>query len=83
MYLCYCLSLNETRIHKKDLNNKSKMTDLDQLIKSADSLCYNLDKVLEKEKIGIESLRMSLEMYAFEMLCMTNDIKKIKEISEV
>jgi len=59
------------------------MTDLEKLVKSADKLCCNLDKVLEKEKIAIESLRLALEMYAFEALCMSNDIKKIKTLIEV
>jgi hypothetical protein len=55
------------------------MTQLDELIETADRLCKSLEKAAESEKIFCQDICHALEMYSWETYKMANAIREIKE----
>ena len=55
------------------------MTELDELIATADKFCANLDKIAQNEKKYCVEMCYQLEILSYETLKIMNDIKSIKE----
>ncbi len=55
------------------------MTDLEQLIQSADNFCANLDLAAKNEKKFCDKLLFEFERMGWEAYRMSNDLKQIKE----
>ncbi len=54
------------------------MSDLQDLIDSADRLCASLDKAAENEKMFCYNTCLELERYSWEMCRMSNEIKELQ-----
>jgi hypothetical protein len=55
------------------------MTDLEELIQTADRLCKNLDMIAQNEKKYTTNICIELERYSWEMYRMRNELNEIKE----
>ncbi len=55
------------------------MTDLEQLIETANRFCDNLEKAAQNELKFCYDVCLELERYSWEMHRMANDIKNMKE----
>jgi hypothetical protein len=55
------------------------MTNIQELIESADHLCASLDKAAQDEKRFCNQVLHELERMSWETLRMANDLKHIKE----
>jgi hypothetical protein len=52
---------------------------IQELIDAGETLCRNLEIASENEKIFCHDVQNMLEVYSWEMLRMTNQLKEIKE----
>jgi hypothetical protein len=55
------------------------MSDLDELIESANRLCNNLDRAAENEKKFCQDICLQLERYSWDVYRMANNFKEIRE----
>lgn len=55
------------------------MSNIEDLISSADKLCESLDSISRSEKKFCHNLSFQLERVSWDALCICNDLKKIKE----
>lgn len=55
------------------------MTDLEELIATADKLCNSLDKIASNEIQFCNEISMDLEQYSHDVYKMANYIREIKE----
>lgn len=58
------------------------MTDLEELIASAERLCNSLDASAENEKAFSLNVCAALERFSWDMLRMSNDLRQIKDYCE-
>jgi len=56
------------------------MNELDEVIETAEKLCSNLDKAALNEKKFCHDVCYELELWAWEIHRIRNNIKEIKEI---
>lgn len=58
--------------------------ELEDLIKTSDSLCALLDTMKHNESEQQNELMIEIELYSWQVLCMRNDLKRLyKEVNHV
>ncbi len=63
----------------KMMKRRKMMSNIEDLIASAEKLCKSLDSITRSEKKFYHNLSFQLERVSWDALCISNDLKQIKK----